>query len=160
MPNFKNTPLAPLVVRPAAQRPGTAVGMAPTRPDPTVAQLSTSSMAPSPMGTDRTTDSFTYFTRASSATDAAVILYNGDRDWAKVTLLLETAGPVVVGTRAELAPVLGGSGRLLRTDIPVELTIAKGTRIYILATAVNRVAVTIEPWPWLEQISSYVARIK
>lgn len=140
------------------QRPGTMSSMVGT-----AAPLSSSTGPATPpgssAGTDRSTDTFTYITRPLSGNQPTPILYNGDREWARVTLVLETAGPVVVGTRAELAPVLSGSGRLLQTNIPFTITIAKGTRLYILATAVNRVGVTIEPEPWLETIKNDVATI-
>jgi hypothetical protein len=100
----------------------------------------------------------TYFTSALNGA-ASPILYSGDRMWAKVTLTLETAGPVAVGNMAELAPVLSGRGQLLETGVPTPFTIAKGTRLYIAATSVNRVKVVIEPLPWLEQITALISGV-
>lgn len=97
----------------------------------------------------------TYFTR----TIGTQVLYNGDRQWARVTLTLETAGPVVVGNQQSLTPVTSGKGQLLTTSLPVTFTIAKGTRLYIASTSVNRVKVAIEPVPWLEQITGLLGKI-
>ena len=100
--------------------------------------------------TESRTYAQTYFTKVSNET---AILYNGDRQWARVTLELETAGPVVVGTQQKITPVLSGKGMLLVTNEPKTLTIAKGTRLYIASTSINRVTVQVEPLPWLEQIT-------
>jgi len=136
----------------ALSRPGTTIGMTPTRPMRTDAQPVQPNAPAAPLGVDRNTDAFTYLTKVFTGGEVP-ILYNGDRQWAKITLLLLTAGPVVVGTKADLAPVNSGKGRELITNIPFEITIGKTSRLYIISTAVNRVAVTIEPLPWLEQIT-------
>lgn len=90
----------------------------------------------------------TYFTRPGETLQ----LYSGDRLWARVTLTLETAGPVAVGNAQNIQPVLSGKGQLLETGVPLSFDIAKGTRLYIAATAVNRVKISIQPLPWMEQI--------
>lgn len=90
----------------------------------------------------------TYFTKPTQSR----LLYNGDRLWARVTMLLETAGPVAYGNSAQLEPILSGRGTLLQTNIPTTVVIGKGTQLYIASTSVNRVSVTIEPVPWAEQI--------
>lgn len=95
----------------------------------------------------------TYFTKAPVLGEPTSIIYNGDRLWARVTLTLEGAGPVAVGTMSKLTPVLGGSGQLLETGVPLTYDIAKGTRLYIAAAGVNRVKLKIEALPWLEQIT-------
>jgi hypothetical protein len=79
------------------------------------------------------------------------LIYSAE-SWVKVRLNLETAGPVAVSTRQKLEPVLSGRGALLVTDEPMEFTIPKGDRLFYSATAINRVRVTIEPVPWLEQM--------
>jgi hypothetical protein len=141
-------------------RPGTTVGMTPTRPVRSDAKPTDPHAAPAPMGVDRGTQAYTYITKAVlPLSESTPILYNGDRLWAKITLLLETAGPVVVGTRADLGPVTSGKGRQLLTGVPMEFTIGKGERLYILATAVNLVGVTVEPYAWLEQIANAEERI-
>lgn len=91
----------------------------------------------------------TYFTKIAETQ----ILYNGDRQWAKITLTLETAGPVAVGTAQKISPVLSGKGILLATNEPITITVAKGTRLYVVSTSVNRVKVMVEALPWLEQIT-------
>lgn len=96
---------------------------------------------------------YTYFTKPPVVGEQTPILYNGDNNWARVTLNMETAGPVAVGNLAELDPVLSGKGILLQTNTPLVFTIAKGSKLYILSTGVNRIKVQIDPVPWLEQIT-------
>lgn len=69
--------------------------------------------------------------------------------WIQVKLRLETAGPVAIGTRAEIQPVLGGQGALLG-DEEMEIVLHKGDKLYYAAQAVNRVRVLIEPAPQVE----------
>ena len=107
---------------------------------------------------DNRTQIFTYLTRLP-ADRSTPVLYNGDRLWAKVTLVLETAGPVAVGQQANLYPVLGGTGVILTVDEPYEVIIAKGTRLYIASNSINRVKVKIEPLPWMEQITGLVGSL-
>jgi hypothetical protein len=94
------------------------------------------------------TEIYSYFTESTSETQ---LLYSAE-NWVKIKLALQTAGPVAVGTVASLAPALSGRGILLDPDVPFEAFLAKGTRFYITSETVNRVNVTIEPVPWLEQI--------
>jgi len=101
------------------------------------------------------TQIYTYFTQIPDRTGASKLLYNSE-GWVRATLRLETAGPVAVGTREEIAPVLSGKGVLLPpgdTD-SVTFIIPAGQRLFITAEAVHRVKFTIEPVPWLEQILS------
>lgn len=133
---------------------GWTPGQAPNRTKPTPS-------APAPDQGSSETRSFvdTYFTKIPDVGDPPQVLYNGDRQWAKITLTLETAGPVSVGTIANLDPVLGGAGILLPTGIERTFTIAKGTRLYVLATGVNRIKRVVEPLPWLEQITGSIASV-
>jgi hypothetical protein len=95
------------------------------------------------------TDIYTYFTRSTGENE---LLYSAEM-WVKMTLVLETAGPVAVGTRESVIPVLSGKGILLDPDgEPAVFSIPKGDRIFISAESINRVQVFIEPIPWLEQI--------
>lgn len=96
------------------------------------------------------TEIYTYFTRATGVTD---LLYSAE-NWVRIKLTLETAGPVAIGTSASLEPVTSGRGRLLDVNEEYETYLPKGTRIHIISETVNRVSVTIEPVPWLEQISN------
>lgn len=138
----------PMALRPTAantqqQRPNRNMAGAATAPG---IQVSTKT----PGQIDRVTDSYTFFTQGNGITK---VLYNGDRQWANVSLLLETAGPVAVGVNKEqLSPVLGGSGILLITNVQRTIPVAKGSRLYIASTTVNRVQITIEPFAWQEQI--------
>lgn len=125
------------------------------RPNPTIA-------TPQPIASggalqDRATEIFTYNTMVGLQGSQTPILYNGDMNWAEVTLTLDTAGPVVVGTRANIAPIFSGRGWPLTTDQPITFTIAKGTRLYIFSSAINRVKVQIAPTPWAEQITALLS---
>ena len=76
------------------------------------------------------------------------------QEWVRVQLFLETAGPVSVGTRVDLFPVLSGKGILLPpSGEPVKLLLPKGDRLYIAAEAINRVKFIVEPIPFLEKIA-------
>jgi hypothetical protein len=110
---------------------------------------------------DRQTEIYTYVTVAGLPLNGQTpILYNADRAWANVTLTLENAGPVAVGTRADLFPVLSGKGELLITDVPMTFTIAKGySRLYIAATALNRVKVQIAPFAWIEEVNGSIGLV-
>jgi hypothetical protein len=101
----------------------------------------------------------TYFTSAPQPGEQPQKIYQADRTWARVTLTLETAGPVSVGTATKLFPVQGGGGRLLITNQPITFTVAKGTQLYVASTGVNRVGRVIEPVPWLEQIVGVLGTI-
>lgn len=90
----------------------------------------------------------TYFTQPQAGT---VLLYSAE-EFVRARLTLRTAGPVAIGTREELAPVLSGRGIQLVPDDEYEVVIPAGQRLYIISEAVNRVNFTIEPIPWLEQI--------
>jgi len=160
--------MPPLIKRPSVlfpsqrsqiARPGTATGMAPMRPDPTIAKPVGVNAPAAPLGIDRNTESYTYITAVYQGGEAP-ILYNGDRQWATLELVLETAGPVVVGTRSDITPIFSGKGRLLQTNVPYRVTIAKTSRLWIVSTSVNRVAVTIAPPPWLEQIALSAQKIE
>jgi hypothetical protein len=96
------------------------------------------------------TEIYTYFTRANGQTE---LIYSAE-NWVRIKLQLETAGPVAIGTSANLEPVLSGRGLLLDTSEEFEANLPKGTRVYIISETINRVSVTIEPIPWLEQISA------
>jgi hypothetical protein len=96
------------------------------------------------------TSVYTYFTRNTGET---LLLYSAE-NWVRIKLTLETAGPVAIGTNANLGNVLSGQGRLLDTDEEFETYLPKGNRLYAVSESVNRVAVTIEPVQWMEQLSN------
>lgn len=89
----------------------------------------------------------------------SVVLYNGDRMWARLTLTLETAGPVAVGEQSAIVPVTSGKGQLLQAGVPTVFNVAKGNRIYIAANGVNRVSVVIESYPFLETITGLLTAL-
>jgi hypothetical protein len=101
----------------------------------------------------------TYFTSLPGIGEDTPILYNGDRLWARITLTLETAGPVAVGTGSNMSPVLSGKGQLLETGVPSTFDVMKGTRLYILATGINRVKFVTAPIPWLELITGLIGQV-
>ena len=101
----------------------------------------------------------TYFTKPVQIGIPTAILFNGERLWTRVVLTLETAGPVAVGNMSGITPVLSGKGQLLPIGVPMPFTLAKGTRLYIASTSVNRVKVLIEPVPWLEQITGLLIQM-
>jgi len=101
------------------------------------------------------TQLYTYFTEPNGET---MLIYSADR-WVTMRLTLQTAGPVDVGTAPNIGPVLSGKGRSLVTGVELETRLAKGTRIYLISETVNRVLVTIEPIPWMEQIARGIAGV-
>lgn len=95
------------------------------------------------------TEIYTYFTKPNGESE---LLYSAE-SWVHIRLALETTGPVAVSTRQSVIPVLTGRGVLLANDgEPFRFVLPKGDRVFIAAEAVNRVQVTIEPFPWVEQI--------
>lgn len=93
------------------------------------------------------TEISTYFT---SRIGTSELLYSAE-DWVEITLRLETAGPVAVSTRQEIVPVLSGKGALLPVDDDFTFILPRGNRLYIAATAVNRVNFTVRPAPYINQ---------
>jgi hypothetical protein len=85
-------------------------------------------------------------------------LYSADRQWASLTLTLETAGPVEVSTQKDFLPFLSGKGQTLQTGVPLKFVVPRGSNVFIGAPSVNRVKVTVEPYPWLEQILASVSQ--
>lgn len=74
------------------------------------------------------------------------------RQWMRVKLRLETAGPVTVGTNAHLETAIGsGAGSSLGVDELV-IVLKKGDTLYYIANATNRVRIIREPIPWQEQL--------
>lgn len=117
--------------------------------------------APAPQATPGKADDriliYTFLTKIT--TDKAAVLYNGDSIWRKLTLTLETAGPVAVGQLADITPVLSGKGQLLTTGTPTTFNIAKGDRLYVASTSVNRISVVSEALPWMENITGIITSI-
>lgn len=108
-----------------------------------------------PEGAYGHTEIYTYFTIPDGQSK---LIYSAE-SWVRARFTLETAGPVAVSTRQDLAPVLSGKGRLLPVDDEYEFIVPKGDRIFIIAEAINRVAFTIEPIPWLQTIALEIRRV-
>lgn len=104
--------------------------------------------------TNGRTEVSTYFTKPSGNH----VLYRAEQ-WMRIRLMLEGAGPVAVGSRDNVAPPLSGAGILLPTNVEITFTMQKGNRMYIAATAINRVRFIIEPIPWLEQIATMIGQL-
>ena len=102
------------------------------------------------------TEIYTYFTTADGNTHE-VLAADG---WTRVRLLLETAGPVAIGTRQTLAPLLTGRGRILPVGLEIELELKKGDRLYIIAGTVNRVSVTIQRIPYGDRVISRIDQVR
>ncbi len=105
--------------------------------------------ADAPQASYNHTEIYTYFT----IPDGLSKLIYSSESWVKARFTLETAGPVAVSTRQDLGPLLSGKGRLLPPDVEYKFIVPKGDRIFIIAEAINRVAFTIEPIPWLQTIA-------
>jgi hypothetical protein len=135
-------------------------GMSKLGPNVSTNQTQGSVQAPSPSfaGAELNAEVYTYFAKPSLDGTAA-ILYNGDRQYAQVVLTLETAGPVIVGTKQQLYPVTSGKGARLETGVPTKFTISKTNRLWVATGSLNRISVTIQPVPWLEQITGLLASI-
>lgn len=133
----------------AFNRPGIAgqISKVLSRPDRSVA--SGQEVGIDQGSSERRGENSTYLTKSDGKT---AILYRGDRLWAKVTVELETAGPVAVGYTSKLGNVLSGAGELLETGKAKEFVVSRGSNLYIASTSVNRVALRIEAWPWIEAI--------
>lgn len=95
----------------------------------------------------------TFFTKAN----AISILYTADQAWVQLVLTLETAGPVEISSSPNFKPFLSGKAQALATNVPLLFSVPKGNKVYIGAPAVERVKVTIQPLPWLEQITGSAA---
>ena len=114
---------------------------------------------PSPhlAGAELATEIYTFFARPQPPQTPFTVLYNGDRQFAQVILTLETAGPVAVSTKQQIDPVLSGKGQLLETGVPLSFFLAKGNRLYVATTSINRIKVTVQPLPWLEQFAGLLS---
>lgn len=135
----------------AIMKPGP--GMSKLGPNVSTNQTQGSVQAPSPSiaGAELTTEIYTFFARPTQNGQLAII-YNGDRQFAQVILTLETAGPVAVSTKQQILPVLSGKGQLLETGVKLAWNLSKGNRLYVATSSINRIKVTVQPFPWLEQL--------
>lgn len=115
--------------------------------------------APPALPTVKATSTKTRINTYFSVPGETKLLYSAE-GWIRIRLTLEDAGPVAVGTDQNLLPVLSGRGRLLPTNEEFHFTLSKGDRVYIAAEAINRVAFTVEPIPYLESIEKILTKIE
>ncbi len=80
------------------------------------------------------------------------LLYSAE-SWVRLRLALETAGVVAVSTREDLAPLRSGKGVTISGSRPLELVLPRGDRLFVVADTDERLAVIVEPIPWLAQIA-------
>ena len=73
-------------------------------------------------------------------------------EWTLVSVQLETAGPVVIGTQEHLAPLGSGRGISVGTT-PRYMVLSPGERLYSLSSALNRVSMVAQPLPNLVAIA-------
>lgn len=95
------------------------------------------------------TDIFTYFT---DTTGKSRLLYSAE-SWVHIRVRLETAGPVSIGTRESVSPVLSGKGILLTTGEDEKWILPKGDRVFIAAESVNRVKWSVQPIAYGDQFN-------
>lgn len=120
-----------------------------SRKEPDVFQRSTPvTKETADLDTTFKTDMYTYFTQATGNT---TLVFSAET-WVKIRLLLETAGPVSIGWRENLGPVLSGQGRLLPTGQEVWFAMPPGQRLYFASNTVDRVSVVVERIPFGQQM--------
>jgi hypothetical protein len=99
-------------------------------------------------------DISTYFTKAGGES----LLYQAE-SWVYLHVTLLDAGPVSVGTRDNIAPVLSGKGGLLITNEVFRFPVQKGARVIIASNTINRVRIVIEPIPFGGQILALIGSL-
>lgn len=83
----------------------------------------------------------------------------------EITFNLETAGDVVVGTDADLAPSAFNKGFRLETNVPLVLRVPANVPFYIASNTVDRVSVAIVPiralyQPLIDMLKDLVINVK
>lgn len=81
----------------------------------------------------------------------SVEIFRGEREWAEVTLLLKSAGPVSVGVDKAITLDKGDSVSLTQ-DVPLKLTVARGQTLFVFSGAVSQLQIIVEPIAWGEQL--------
>ena len=92
------------------------------------------------------------FTVATEPDGRSRLLYSAE-SWVRLRLALETGGVVAVSTREDLAPLASGKGVTLSKQHTLELVLPRGDRLFVIAESDERLAVVVEPIPWLAQIA-------
>ncbi len=92
------------------------------------------------------------FTLCTEPDGQSRLIYSAE-SWVRVRLALETTGVVAISTREDLAPLSSGKGIELTKLQSVELVLPRGDRLFVVSETDERLAVAIEPIPWLAQIA-------
>jgi hypothetical protein len=134
--------------------------MPPIRPTPNSQILGRAVPTPAPAEASQAAGNYnttlsTVFTKVGQV----VPLYTADQSWARVVVTLETAGPVEVASVANFKPFLSGKAQTLQTGVPLTFDCARGSKLFIGASTVERVKLTVEPLPWLEQIAGGITNV-
>lgn len=81
-------------------------------------------------------------------------LYPGSINrWTLLRVTMLTAGgAVAVGFSEDISPPLSGKGRQLFLNTEVQLYVAPGQKVWYACDSVQRLAIQLEPLPWLQQI--------
>lgn len=157
MPDFPRFRLPKLTIPAPSKLVPSASGPPKSASDLAPAGLAPSAVAGAitiPAGTKRT-DIYTYFTVPDGVTK---LLYSAEA-WSRIRLTLETAGPVAVSTREDIAPVLTGKGILLDVGIEKEFDLPRGNRLYILSETINRVKFIVQPIAWQEELFTIIKTV-
>jgi hypothetical protein len=111
----------------------------------------------------QTSETYTLFTKDTTLSKASgtATLYPGiDSRWTLLRIELITAGgQVAIGFKQDINPPQAGKGRLLTAGRQIELYVPPNQRVYYSADSVQRLAVSMEPLPWLQQIFASVATL-
>lgn len=84
--------------------------------------------------------------------DRAALLVNAT-DWLEVTVLKETSGIVVVGTKADLSPVGSGKGMSIPADVPIKFLMTPDSFLYTVSdTTTQKLSVIIQPLELFSQM--------
>ena len=84
--------------------------------------------------------------------DKAALLVNAT-DWLDVTVLKETSGTVVIGTKPDLSPVGSGKGMSIPVDVMVKFLLTPDSSLYVYSdTATQKLSVIIQPLELFSQM--------
>lgn len=92
------------------------------------------------------------FTVTTEPDGQSRLLYSAE-SWVRLRLAVETDGLVAVSTREDLAPLASGKGVTISEERALEVVLPRGDRLFVVADTDERLAVIVEPIPWLAQIA-------
>lgn len=95
---------------------------------------------------------YTLQTNPTSGTGTQLVYQTQPDEWIRVTLRLETGGPVVIGHLSNLRPTTSGKGRLLPSDEDIIVDLSPTSKLFIAAEGVERVGVHITSLPGLGMV--------